>query len=104
MSNDFDNNPEPPKQLVEHDVPEDLRVYVPFPDGWSVHIKKDGIREYCYFKSPGQDWYHLILPGEIHLQYGESRFCLNCAMRYGHLTKERLFWQNGPRRKQDPIA
>lgn len=104
MSSDPEKLPELPKTLAPKDVPRDLRLYVPYADGWKVHIKKDGIREYCYFRNPDQDWYHLILPGEIYLQYGENRFCLNCAMRYGHLTEERLFWQKGPRRQQDPLT
>lgn len=94
---DDSHPPDLPRPLVLREVPGDMRLYVPRPEGWQAHVKDDGLREYCYFKAPGQDWFHLLMPGEIYLQYGEARFCLNCAMRYGHLTNDRLYWQNGPR-------
>lgn len=96
--------PDLPPPLVPRDVTEDLRLYVPYADGWSAQIKTDGIREYCHFKQPGQDFFHLLLPGEIFLQYGEARYCLNCAMRYAHVTEDRLYWQRGVRKNRDPIA
>jgi len=96
--------PELPPPLVLRDVPRDLRMYVPYPDGWSAHIKADGVREYCCFRTPGEDFFHLLLNGEIFLQYGETKYCLNCATRYAHITDDRLFWQRGVRRQRDPLA
>ena len=90
-------SPEP--LMTQKEVAVDHRLYVPFPDGWMAHIKKDGTREYCYFKTPGEDWYHLLLPGEVFLQYGDQRFCLNCALRHRQATEDRLFWQRGGRRR-----
>ena len=94
----------PPPLLTQRDVQHDHRLYVPFPDGWAAHIKSDGVREYCYFKAPGEDWFHLLLPGEVFLQYGDQRFCLNCALRQRHATDDRLYWQHGVRRRPDPIT
>lgn len=95
---------EPAPPLVLKHVAADMRLYVPWPRSWQVHIQDDGPREYCHFKAPGQDWFHLLLPGEIYLQYGDARFCLNCAMRFGHITDDRLYWQNGVRRNRDPLV
>jgi hypothetical protein len=96
--------PQPPPSLKLHEVDGDRRMYVPHPDRWDAHIKaNDGNREYCYFQNPGEDFFHLLLPGEIYLQYGETKFCLNCAIRYGHVTNDRLYWQNGVRRNRDPL-
>ena len=95
------SSPEP--SLTQRQVDVDHRLYVPFPDGWTAQIKSDGVREYCYFKSPGHDWYHLILPGELYLQYGDQRYCLNCALRQRHATEDRQYWQRGPRKRPDPI-
>ena len=93
----------PPKSLTERDVPTDHRLYVPFPDGWTAHVMKDGVREYCYSKAPGEEWFHLLLQGEIFLQYGDQKLCLNCALRLRHATDDRLFWQRGARRRPDVI-
>lgn len=101
---DPDHPADLPQPLELRDVPEDRRLYVPYPDGWTVHIKTDGFREYCHFKAPGEDYFHLLLQGEIHLQYNDAKFCLNCASRYAHVTDDRLFWQNGVRRHRDPLV
>lgn len=98
-----DPSPELPPPLKMRDSPEELRVYVPYPENWNVRIKTDGIREYCHFKSPGEDYYHLLLQGEIFLEYGEVRYCLNCAHRHKIVTDDRLFWQNGVRRNREPL-
>jgi hypothetical protein len=98
-----DDPPEfvPPLELKESS--DDLRLYVPHPENWQVKLKTDGLRDYCHFKAPGQDFYHLLLQGEIFLEYGNARYCLTCAYRHGVVTDDRLFWQNGVRRKRDPL-
>lgn len=101
---DTSQPPELPTPLVLKDVPQDLRLYVPYPQNWEVHIQDNGPREYCHYKTPGQDYFHLLLPGEIYVQFGTSKFCLNCAYRFGHLSDDRLHWQNGTRRNRHPLT
>lgn len=72
----------------------DTRLYVPDHDDWDVHIKRDSERMYCYSKHPGQDWFHLILNGEIYVTHQHEKYCLRCALRMGFLTEDRLFWQH----------
>ncbi|MFM9960949.1 MAG: glycoside hydrolase family 15 protein [Planctomycetaceae bacterium] len=72
----------------------DRRLYLPAADGWHMRIKS-GPREYCYFQSPGEDWFHGLVDGELFLQNGDEKLCLNCALRRGILTDNRLFWQTG---------
>ncbi|MFV0446154.1 MAG: hypothetical protein ACK5Q5_21465 [Planctomycetaceae bacterium] len=71
----------------------DLRLYLPEHDRFRVAIMSGVDREYCYQKSPGQDFYHLIVPGEIYVDSGDEKFCFNCALRRGIVTPDRLFWQ-----------
>jgi hypothetical protein len=79
-----------------HNHPErDARLYVPAADGWAAHIKQSGDREYCFFQSPGEDHFHLLMGGELFLQRGHEKCCLNCALRRGYVTTDRLFWQHG---------
>lgn len=75
------------------DPPPDHRLYVPDNAEWDVEIKRDSDRVYCYAKFPGQDWFHMILNGEIYVTRQHERYCLECAVRMGFLTLDRLFWQ-----------
>ena len=79
------------------DVSVDRRLYVPFSESWEVRIKS-GPRDYCSYRQPGEDGFHLLLSGEIYLQYGSQKMCLSCAYRQGFITDDRLFWQTGHRR------
>lgn len=81
----------------------DRRLYLPRPDGWEARIKT-GIREYCYYRHPGEDWFHMILPGELYLELGAEKVCLNCAVRQGILTDDRLFWQQVRRGSKQAAA
>jgi hypothetical protein len=74
----------------------EARLYVPEHDGWTAVIKHDWNKEYCFAQNPGEDYYHLLLCGEICLQRGSEKYCLNCAMRHGILTRDRTYWQKGP--------
>ena len=80
----------------ESDVP-DVRVYLPHHEEWTVLIKRTWDKQYCYNKSPGEDYFHGILAGELYLQRGDEKYCLQCALRNRYVTLDRLFWQNGPR-------
>ena len=78
---------------VDDPIP-DTRLYVPDNEDWNVEIKRDSERVYCYSKHPGQEWFHLILSGEIYVTRQHERYCLRCALRMGFLTVDRLFWQH----------
>lgn len=78
------------------DVP-DVRLYVPNADGWETRIKRDAEKLYCYQKAPGEEFFHMILGGEIFLVRGEEKLCLRCALRNGDVTSDRLFWQHAGR-------
>ncbi len=75
----------------------DCRLYVPDAKSWQVHIQRSGDRVYCFAKNPGEDYYHLIVDGEIYLQRGDEVFCLRCALRQESITTDRLFWQHRTR-------
>ncbi len=77
----------------ENPIP-DTRLYVPDNEDWDVLIKRDSERIYCYSKNPGEDYFHLILSGEIYVTRQHERYCLRCALRMNFLTQDRLFWQH----------
>lgn len=78
------------------------RLYLSNNDGWEAHVKPDASREYCYFKTPGDEHFHLLMIGEIYLQKGHEKCCLNCATRHGFITQERMHWQNPTAAEQPP--
>lgn len=77
----------------------DRRLYFPDSEGWEFRVKS-GPRDYCSHRNPGEEWFHLLLDGELFLQFGEEKICLNCAVRSGLLTDDRLYWQKGHRRQR----
>ena len=82
----------------------DRRLYLPRLEGWQVRVKS-GPNVYCGLKNPGQDWFHLIVDGELYLEFDCEKLCLNCALRCRVLTDDRLFWQSGARgRRASPIT
>lgn len=76
----------------------DSRLYVPSSEDWRAVVKTGSERQYCYAKSPGDTHFHLILNGEIYLEGETEKLCLNCALRMGVVTTDRLFWQNRVRK------
>jgi hypothetical protein len=56
--------------------------------GWRVGVKSGSTRELCYMISPGQDFYHRLLDGEMFLVRDGERLCLSCAARRGLLSFE----------------
>lgn len=68
-----------------------------FEPGWRVGVKTDSVREHCYMISPGQDYYHRLLDGEIFLVRDGERLCLSCASRRGLISFE-------PRQLRDSIV
>jgi hypothetical protein len=86
----------------EHAELVERRLYAPFSDGWSVRIKT-GQREFCHYRQPGEEWFHILINGELYLQRGSERVCLNCAHRQGILTDDRLYWQRPRKRSPAPF-
>ena len=72
---------------------QDARLYVPSPESWEVRLKHGWEKEYCYRQNPGEDYFHLLLAGELYLKRDNEKFCLNCAQRMCVLTTERNHWQ-----------
>jgi hypothetical protein len=64
--------------------------------GWIIGVKVGNDREFCYMMTPGQDYYHRLLDGEIYLSHDDERLCLACAARRGLLA-------SGPRRLREVV-
>jgi hypothetical protein len=75
----------------------DLRLYVKDPKTCEVRVKQSAERAYCYLQDPDQDYFHLILSGELYVQRGHERYCFNCARRMGLLTDNRMHWERRKR-------
>lgn len=72
----------------------DSRLYLPgWEAGWQVQLKTTWDREYCFAKNPGEEFYHLLMAGELYVQYDEEKFCLECARRRGVISEDRLHWK-----------
>ena len=71
-------------------APADIRLYIPEPNVWTARVKLGWEKEYCYAKTPGQDYLHLLLNGEVFIESREERLCLTCALRRGVITTDRL--------------
>ena len=79
----------------------EARLYVSDPAGWEVHIKRGWDKEYCFFQNPDEDYFHLLMAGEIYLERDTEKVCLTCALRHGFVTAERLTWQKGGKSPPD---
>ena len=82
----------------------DTRLYVPDHEDWDVHINRDSERDFCYSKHPGEDWFHLILSGEISVARQHEKYCLRCALRMDFLTEDRLYWQHRVPKKRPRVV
>lgn len=82
------------RQGIPSSPPSDRRLYLPVHQEWSIEVLSGAQKQYCYQQSPGEDHFHMIVPGEIYVQGGDIKLCLNCALRRGAVTENRLFWQN----------
>ena len=91
MSDSDSNGHDDGKALIQN-----ARLYVAQRVGWEAHIKRTAEKEYCYLQSSGDEHFHLLMGGEIYLQRGDEKFCLDCALRHGYITTDRLHWQRGP--------
>ncbi len=63
------------------------RMYLSEP-GWRIGVKLGSDREFCYARTPGQDFYHRLLDGEVYLQRAEEKLCVACASRRGLFAAE----------------
>ena len=71
------------------------RLFLTLP-GWSVGLKMGSERSFCSMKSPGQDYYHRLLDGELFVTQGDERVCFVCAERRGLLSYK-------PKGLRDPV-
>ena len=79
-----------------HAADVDRRVYVPQMLDWHAVIKRDHTKQYCHLKRPGEPYHHLLVGGELYLDNGETKLCLNCAVRAGVVTLDRTHWRRAP--------
>lgn len=98
-ADDRDRDEPGPRGIPAPD-PVDVRLYFPHPDGWSARVKQGWDKLYCFYKQPGQDYFHLLMGGEIYLERGEEVVCLMCALRRGLITTDRLNWQRRDRSRE----
>ncbi|MCA9109333.1 MAG: hypothetical protein KDA52_05270 [Planctomycetaceae bacterium] len=78
-------------------TPVDRRLYLTDTEHWTAAVKQGTDRQYCFVQNPGEGFFHLILDGEIFVRSGDEQVCLNCALRRGLVTTDRLFWQHRPK-------
>lgn len=87
MTESSSDTPPPKSTDQEH------RLYFPEHEGWTAQIKRSWENEYCFTANPGEDYFHLLVNGEIYVQKGAEKYCLNCALRQKVITSDRLYWQ-----------
>lgn len=78
---------------------QDARLYVPVneTENIKINVKTSSSKEYCFSKFPGEDHFHLLMHGEIFITNGHDIYCVQCALRHGLLTLDRLNWQHQKR-------
>ena len=82
----------------------DHRLYATDSGSIEIRLKKSGEKGYCYHRFPGEEHFHLLMGGEVYVQLGEQKICLECALRLGYLTSNRLHWQTKQRDVKRPIV
>ena len=85
-------------------APTDHRLYLTDPTTTRIEAKKSSEKGYCYHRLPGDDHFHLLMGGELYVARGDQRICLECALRLGYLTDNRLHWQTRERRVKKPAV
>lgn len=88
------SKPNPLDPPREQDA-EDIRLYIAQPEGWTAGVKQTWEKEYCFHKKPGEDYFHLLMYGEVYLQHDDEKVCLQCAQRNDIVTHNCLNWQKG---------
>ena len=87
-----------------HETGVDHRLYATDADSIDVRIKLSSEKGYCHHRFPGEEHFHLLIGGELYVARGDQKICLECAMRLGYLTANRLHWQNRERVVKRPIV
>ena len=80
MMNDDSRSDEP--SVKECTLP---RIFLREP-GWQVSLKVGSEKSFCYQMTPGEDYYHRLVEGEVVVSRGEEKLCVPCAERRGLLT------------------
>ncbi|MCH9654796.1 MAG: hypothetical protein K0U86_06180 [Planctomycetes bacterium] len=77
----------------------DARLYIPIKEteNTNILVKTSPSKEYCFSKFPGEEHYHLLMHGEIYVTNGHDIYCVECAIRHGFITTDRLNWQHQKR-------
>jgi len=83
----------------EPDEPRVPRVFLQEP-GWRIARKSNSEREFCHNIAPGDETYHRLSDGELHVVSHDEKLCLPCADRRGLLR----FEPKGLRGKPAPIV
>lgn len=83
----LESSPLNPEDDTPPGAPLPQRLYL-FEPGWRVSVKLGSERTYCYMMTPGQDYYHRLLAGEIYFHHADEKLCLGCARRRGLITHE----------------
>ncbi len=60
------SEPSPPESTEDRQTVPPFRMYLTEP-GWRIGVKSGSVREFCYMKAPGQDFYHRLLDSEVFL-------------------------------------
>ena len=82
----------------------DHRLYLTDAATTEIRTKKSSEKGYCHHRFPGEEHFHLLMSGELYVARGDQRICLECALRLGYLTSNRLHWQNKERDVKRPIV
>ena len=79
---------------ADGDAKGDARLYLPgWKEGWQVRVKTTWEREYCFAMNPDEEFHHLLMAGELYVEFDEEKFCLECARRRGVISDDRLYWK-----------
>lgn len=79
--------PSTPAPAPRAEAPAGARLFV-HEAGWSVSVKRGSDRTFCHMMTPGQDYYHRLMDGELYLHREPERLCLACAARRGIISYE----------------
>ena len=82
----------------------DHRLYITDPTAVEIRMKKSSEKGYCHHRFPGEEHFHLLMSGELYVARGDQKICIECALRLGYLTLNRLHWQNRERRVKRPVV
>ena len=100
----YDAAPSDERLQADASAPVDHRLYLTDPTTTRIEAKKSSEKGYCYHRFPGDEHFHLLMGGEVYVARGDQRICLECALRLGYLTANRLHWQTRERNVKRPAV